>query len=103
LSFFSQPWAENYYIISKESIQDDLSIPLNPLVALGSFFTNRSLSLRDHPLKEDPTIQFLYTSAIFQQQLKTANKDDPLSYMEFQIMEYDSLLSLASTFEQPAL
>ncbi|KAI8886651.1 hypothetical protein K501DRAFT_157979, partial [Backusella circina FSU 941] len=68
-SYFSQPWAEHCYIISEESIKDNLSIPLNPLVALGSFFTNRSLSLADHPFKNDPTIQYLYTSTIFQHQI----------------------------------
>lgn len=53
--YFSQSWAEHCYIISEESIKDNLSIPLNPLVALGSFFTNRSLSLIDHSFKNDPT------------------------------------------------
>lgn len=37
-SYFSQTWAEHCYIISEESIKDNLSTPLNPLVALGSFF-----------------------------------------------------------------
>lgn len=37
-SYFSEPWAEPCYIISKESTKDNLSIPLDPLVALGSFF-----------------------------------------------------------------
>ncbi|CAO3633147.1 unnamed protein product [Mucor hiemalis] len=42
-SYFSEPWAEHCYIISKESTKDNLSIPLHPLVALGPFFTNRCL------------------------------------------------------------
>lgn len=43
-SYFSQPWAQDCYIISEESIEQITTIPLNPLIALGSFFTNRSRS-----------------------------------------------------------
>ncbi|ORE09807.1 hypothetical protein BCV72DRAFT_189575, partial [Rhizopus microsporus var. microsporus] len=67
-SYFSQLWAEHCYIISEESVKDNFSTLLNPLIALGSFFTNRSLSLTDHPFKNDPVIQYLYTSTIFQHQ-----------------------------------
>ncbi|KAI7884470.1 uncharacterized protein EV154DRAFT_522240 [Mucor mucedo] len=102
-SYFSEPWTEHCYIISKESIKDNLSIPLHPLVALGSFFTNRSLSLADHPFKNDPTVQYLYTSAILQHQISVINKDIPLSFMDFQLMEYNKLLTLAHSLNQPQL
>ncbi|KAI7886884.1 uncharacterized protein EV154DRAFT_521070 [Mucor mucedo] len=102
-SYFSEPWAEHCYIISKESTKDNLSNPLDPLVALGSLFTNRSLSLADHPFKNDPTVQYLYTSAILQHQISVINKDIPLSFMDFQLMEYDKLLTLAHSLGQPQL
>ncbi|KAI8638950.1 hypothetical protein BD408DRAFT_422181 [Parasitella parasitica] len=100
-SYFSQPWAEQCYIISKESIEDNLLTPLNPLVALGSFFTNRSFSLADHPFKTDSTIQYLYTSTIFQHQISTINKDIPLSSVDFQLVEYDKLLTPTYSLNQP--
>lgn len=100
-SYFSQPWAENCYIISKESIKNNLTIPLDPMVALGAFFTSSSLSLSNHPFKDDPTIQYLYTSSFFQQQIDTVNKDTPLKLIDLQLMEYDRLKTLASSLEQP--
>ncbi|KAI7893443.1 uncharacterized protein EV154DRAFT_550004 [Mucor mucedo] len=32
LSYFSQSWAENRYIISNESIKDNMTIPFDPMV-----------------------------------------------------------------------
>ncbi|RCH86230.1 hypothetical protein CU098_004340 [Rhizopus stolonifer] len=100
-SYFSQPWAENCYVISKESIKNNLTIPLEPMVALGAFFTSSSPSLSNHPFKDDPTIQYLYTSSFFQQQMETVNKDTPFKLIDLQLMEYDRLKTLASSLEQP--
>lgn len=89
---------------AEESIVDNLLVPLNPLVAIGSFFTNRSsLSLSDHPSKADPTIQYLYTSTIFEHQLRTINKDIPLAFTDFQLVKYETLLTLTSSLNQPHL
>lgn len=73
-SYFSELWAKHCYIISEESIKDNLSISPNPLAALGSFFTNHSLSLTNHPFKNDPTIQYLYVLTIFEHHIDTINK-----------------------------
>ncbi|KAI9475869.1 MAG: hypothetical protein EXX96DRAFT_574968 [Benjaminiella poitrasii] len=100
-SYFSQPWAESCYVISKESIKNNMTIPLDPMVALGAFFTSSSPSLSNHPFKDDPTIQYLYTSSLFQQQIETVNKDAPLKLIDLQLMEYDRLKTLASSLEQP--
>lgn len=76
---------------------------LNPLIALGSFFTNRNLSITNRPFKNDPTIQYLYTSALFQHQIDTINKDIPLTLIDLQLMKYDRLIMLANAFGQPLL
>lgn len=100
-SYFCQPWADNCYIISKESIKDNMTIPLDPMVALGAFFTSSSPSVGNHPFKDDPTIQYLYTLSLFQQQIETVNKDTPLKLIDLQLMEYDRLKMLANSLEQP--
>ncbi|KAL4211741.1 hypothetical protein AB4K20DRAFT_2012270 [Rhizopus microsporus] len=102
-TYFSQPWAENCFIISKESMQDNMATPLDPLMALGSFFTSSSVSLANHIHKDYPTIKYLYTLALFQQQMDSINKDTPSTLIDLQLMEYDRLVALTSTLNQPLL
>lgn len=102
-TYFSQPWAEKCYVLSKESIKDNLTIPLAPMVALGAFFTSSSPSLSNHPFKDDPTIQYLYTSSFFRQQVETINEATPSKLIDLQLMEYNRLKTLASSLQQPEL
>ncbi|KAI7894556.1 uncharacterized protein EV154DRAFT_414891, partial [Mucor mucedo] len=95
------PWAQKCYLISKESIKDNMTIPLDPMVALGAFFTSNSTTLSNHHFKDDPTIQYLYTSSLFQHQVETVNQDTPFKLMDLQIMEYDRLKTLASSLKEP--
>lgn len=74
-SLFSIPRAKPCYILSKESIDGQMPIPLSPFVALASFLTNNHLTIDNHPFKNDATFRYLYTLALFQQQMDTINKD----------------------------
>ncbi|KAL9537378.1 hypothetical protein PS6_011747 [Mucor atramentarius] len=76
-----------------------MATPLVPLMALGSFFTSSSASLANHIHK----VKYLYTLALFQQQMDSINKDTPSTLIDLQLMEYDRLVALASTFNQPLL
>ncbi|KAI8637514.1 hypothetical protein BD408DRAFT_447550 [Parasitella parasitica] len=66
------PWANQCYILCKESISSHMeNTPLDPIVALGSFFIEQRQSLADHAHHRDPFIQHLYSNAkhIFQNQI----------------------------------
>ncbi|CEP13251.1 hypothetical protein [Parasitella parasitica] len=78
-----------------------MTIPLDPMVALGACFTSSSPSLSNHPFKDDPTIQYLYTLSLFQQQIETFNKDTLLKLIDLQLMECDRLKTIACSLEQP--
>ncbi|KAI8393777.1 uncharacterized protein BYT42DRAFT_525032 [Radiomyces spectabilis] len=55
------PWANQCFILSKESISSHIDkIPLDPVVALGSFFMEQKQLLAEHTHHDDPTIQQLY-------------------------------------------
>ncbi|KAI8393780.1 uncharacterized protein BYT42DRAFT_552218 [Radiomyces spectabilis] len=55
------PWAEECFILSKESICAHLQkTPLEPIVALGSFFVDQKQALVEHDHHDDPTIKQLY-------------------------------------------
>lgn len=59
------PWANQCFILSKESISSHVDKPvLDPIVALGSFFLDQKQSLADQQAhRHDPTIQQLYELA----------------------------------------
>ncbi|KAI8393778.1 uncharacterized protein BYT42DRAFT_609548 [Radiomyces spectabilis] len=71
------PWANQCFILSKESISSHIDkTPLDPVVALGSFFVEQKQTLAEHTHHDDPTIQQLYciTRRIVQNQIKQKSR-----------------------------
>ncbi|KAI8988754.1 hypothetical protein BDB01DRAFT_783052 [Pilobolus umbonatus] len=62
-SYFCKPWAAECFILCQDSVSQDLTTPLNPLIALGLFLICRCKSLLDN-LYGDPTMQYLYLLAL---------------------------------------
>ena len=103
-SYFCKPWASECFIICQDSMKQNLTTPLSPLIALGLFFANCCLSIIDHPYASDPTIQYLYTLALHHQQIDCQDITSlPLKLINSQITEFDRLITLASTLNQPLL
>lgn len=103
-SYFCKPWAAECLIICQESLAQTLTIPLDPLVAIGLFLTNRSMSIIDRPYGSDPTIQYLHILALHFHQIDFQDITYlPLKLINSQIAEYDKLITLANTLNQPQL
>lgn len=82
LKLQSYPWAQKCLLLNKESISPYLNkTPLDPVVALGSFFVEQKQSIKDHPYCEDAFVQLLYSKAhhIFQNQV--AVDDTKISFL----------------------
>ncbi|KAG2194135.1 hypothetical protein INT47_004205 [Mucor saturninus] len=58
-------------------------------------------TLNNHPFNDDPFIQYLYTSSLFQHQIEAVNEDTPFKLIDLQLMEYDRLKTLASSLREP--
>ncbi|KAG1041266.1 hypothetical protein G6F43_012122 [Rhizopus delemar] len=87
-----------------DSLNQNLTCPLNPLIALGLFLSNRCLSILDSPYASDATIQYLYILTLHYHQIDSQNIATlPVRLIDTQITEYDRLITLASTLEQPEL
>ena len=85
-------------------MSQDLTTPLNPLIALELFFNCRCKNVLDNPHGGDPTIQYLYVLALHQHQIDSQDVVHlPLKLIDSQITEYDRLLTLANSLNQPRL
>lgn len=103
-SYFCKPWAAECFIISQDSLKQVLTTPLDPLVALGLFFTNRCVSILDIPYAGDQTIQYLYALALHYHQIDAQDIASLTSKLiGSQIIKYDRLVTLANTLNQPLL
>ncbi|KAI7903432.1 uncharacterized protein BX663DRAFT_506487 [Cokeromyces recurvatus] len=58
-SYFCKPWATECFILCQDSLPENLTAPLNPLIALGLFLSSCCQSVIDNPFGGDPTIQYL--------------------------------------------
>ncbi|KAI8980482.1 hypothetical protein BDB01DRAFT_898092 [Pilobolus umbonatus] len=98
----SHPLKNDNYFIGIESMQDNMATPLDPLIALGSFFTINSITIDNHIHKDHPIVKYLSIFALFQQQMDSINKD--LSKLiDLHLQEYDGLVAHASELNQPVL
>ncbi|KAI7907605.1 uncharacterized protein BX663DRAFT_491428 [Cokeromyces recurvatus] len=94
--FLCDPWAANCIVLSKESLnKDNVSSPLDPLFALGLFFTSQALSIMSAPFANDPTIQYLYSLVTSREE--NCSNNIALSLLESQHREYEKLLTLVNT------
>ncbi|RCH93420.1 hypothetical protein CU098_011313, partial [Rhizopus stolonifer] len=59
-SYFCKPWAAECFILCQDSLSQNLTTPLNPLIALGLFLSSCCKSILDAPYGGDPTMQYLY-------------------------------------------
>ncbi|KAI9247763.1 hypothetical protein EDC94DRAFT_528759, partial [Helicostylum pulchrum] len=59
--------------ICQDSLAQNLTSPLNPLVALGLFLSNRRVSIIDHPYGSDFTIQYLHILVLHFHQIDFQN------------------------------
>lgn len=103
-SYFCKPWAVECFILCQDSLSQNLTTPLNPLIALGLFLSSRCKSILDVPYGGDPTIQYLYVIASHQHQIDSQDIVRlPMKLIDSQITEYDQLLTLANSHNQPKL
>ncbi|KAI8099250.1 uncharacterized protein BX664DRAFT_320829 [Halteromyces radiatus] len=63
LQYNCHPWAEHCFFVDDHSLASSMTVPLEPFVALSSFFTCQARSILDHPFRQDTTIQKLYSIA----------------------------------------
>ncbi|CAO3701880.1 unnamed protein product [Rhizopus stolonifer] len=102
-SYFCKPWAE-CFILCQDSLTQNLTTPLNPLIALGLFLSSRFTSIFDNPYGGDPTMQYLYALASHHHQIDSQDIVRlPMKLIDSQITEYDRLLTLANSSNQPQL
>lgn len=93
----SFPWAKRCLLLNNDSIHDHTaSIPLSPLVALGSFFIAQKTSIQQHDHRHDPTIQLLYSISqhAFEHVVTHENKtvDDLLGICEHTESKYKDVI-----------
>ncbi|KAG1296357.1 hypothetical protein G6F64_013206 [Rhizopus arrhizus] len=100
-------WAEECLILSKKTIKQHINVEgsLNPLIALGMFFTYQASAITLLPRCEDPTLVFLYEVAkkSFQEM---QNRDLSLleelkNVYDTQLQDYKNTLSTIQTEEEP--
>ncbi|KAG1294649.1 hypothetical protein G6F66_005022 [Rhizopus arrhizus] len=94
--FPCEPWAADCVILSKESLdKDNVDNSLNPLFALGLFFTGQAFCILNALFADDPTMQYLYNLALSCE--KNHSNNIVLSLLESQNREYEKSLMLANT------
>lgn len=100
-------WADQYYIMDKNSINDHISqdAELDPFVAFGLFMTNQAKSLNLTPRNTDPTMAMLYHmsldiySKILNQDIKHVNELKQLNNVCH--AQYENILSLLQDDNTP--
>lgn len=103
-SYFCKPWAAECLILCQDNLRQNLTTPLNPLVALGLFLSSRCKSILDNPYAGDPTMQYLYVLALHKHQIDSQDIARlPMKLIDSQITEYDRLFTLANSLNQSEL
>lgn len=89
-SYFCKPWAAECSIMCSDSLNQNLSSPLDPLIALGLFLNNRCHSTLDNPYASDATIQYLYVLTLHYHQVDLQNVTTlPMRLVNTQLTKYD--------------
>lgn len=103
-SYFCRSWAAECFIICLACLGQNLSSPLDPLIALGLFLCNRCLSIQDNPYGSDATIKYLYILTLHYHQIDSQNVTTlQTELINTEITEYDRLTTLVNTLKQPKL